>query len=152
MADCFSQIHIQLVFAVKYRDGLILSDWKEDLHRYITGILQQKGHKMLQINSVADHIHLFLGFRPNACLSELVKVLKVESANQVQAKGWAKQFAWQGGYGAFSYSKWDVPKIIQYIARQEEHHRRISFNDEYRALLQEQGLAFREEHLFGPLV
>ena len=80
MADTYTQLHIQFVFAVKYRRALIAKDWKDELHKYITGIFQENKHKMLQINSMPDHIHIFIGMRPHQSVSSLIQNVKTESS------------------------------------------------------------------------
>src|SRR5678816_2630360 len=116
MANTYTQLHIQLVFAVKYRVALIQKEWKERLHQYITGIFQQNEHKMLQINSMPDHIHIFIGMRPHQSVSGLIQVVKSESTNWINENRFcALPVAWQKGYGAFSYAKSQVNNVIRYI-------------------------------------
>lgn len=125
MANSYSQIHLQFVFAVKHREGLIHSSWKEELYKYITGIVQDKkyNHKLLAINGVADHIHLLVGFRPGQSISDFMQDVKGSSSKWINSRNFLRgRFEWQSGYGAFSYSKSDIKKLIQYIRNQEEHH------------------------------
>ena len=132
MANTYTQIHIQTVFAVQNRQSLIHNSWKEELYRYITGIVQNHKHKMLQINGMPDHIHLLIGMRPSQSLSDLMKAVKGDSSEWINKSGFLKhRFSWQAGYGAFSYAKSDVPRVIQYIQNQEEHHRKKTFEEEY---------------------
>ena len=136
MANSFTQIHIQFVFAVKYRAALIGADWKERLHQYITGIFQENKHKMLQINSMPDHIHIFIGMRPDQSISSLIQNVKTESSRWIKTQNFCSQpFAWQEGYGAFSYSKSQVPAVTRYIKNQEIRHRNLTFLDEYKKFL-----------------
>src|SRR5690606_21753566 len=131
MANTYTQIHIQAVFAVQNRQSLINPEWKDELYKYITGIIQSYDHKVLQINGMPDHIHIFFGMRPSQSLSDLMKQLKQDSSKWINTNGFADgKFSWQAGYGAFSYSKSDVPRIIKYIANQEEHHKIKSFDEE----------------------
>jgi putative transposase len=119
MANTYTQLHIQLVFAVKYRVALIQKEYKERLHQYITGIIQQNEHKLLQINSMPDHIHIFIGMRPQQSISSLVQNAKSESSKWINENGFCRSaFAWQEGFGAFSYSKTHVPDVIRYIQNQ----------------------------------
>jgi putative transposase len=148
MANTYTQLHIQFVFAVKYRRALIENAWKQELHKYITGIIQQNQHKMLQINSVPDHIHIFAGMRPHQSISSLMQNVKTESSKWIKEKGFATNFAWQDGYGAFSYCKRHVPDIIRYIQNQEAHHSKETFLDEYRRLLREFEIDFAEQYIF----
>jgi len=104
MPNTYTQLHIQFIFAVKYRQALIGSEWKENLHQYITGIFQENQHKMLQINSMPDHVHIFIGMRPHQSISSLIQNVKTESSKWIKTQKVCKvPFAWQEGYGAFSY-------------------------------------------------
>lgn len=135
MANTYTQIHIHFVFAVQYRAGLIQPSWKESLHKYITGIVEANNHKMLQINSMPDHVHLLVGFRPHQSISALIQNVKTESTKWIKTQGFATQFAWQEGYDAFSYSKSAVSDVIRYIQNQEAHHKKQSFLNEYQQFL-----------------
>lgn len=149
MANTYTQVHIQVVFAVKNRQCLIKKEWKDRLYKYMTGIIQHYGHKVLQINGVADHVHILFGMRPTQSLSDLMKQVKQDSSQWINESGFVRgRFSWQAGYGAFSYSKSAVPHVIRYIANQESHHSKQSFKDEYRSLLIDYGIDFKEEYLF----
>jgi REP element-mobilizing transposase RayT len=148
MANTYTQLHIQLIFAVKYRAALIQKEWKERLHKYITGILQSNNHKLLQINSMSDHIHILIGLRPNQSLSALVQNIKTESTKWIKEQKLSSSFAWQEGYGAFSYSKSHLDAVIRYIQNQEAHHRKESFLDEYRNFLKAFEIDFEEQYIF----
>jgi REP element-mobilizing transposase RayT len=149
MANTYTQIHIQYVFAVKYRAALIHDTWKNRLHAYMTGIFQSNGHKMLQINSMPDHIHAFIGMRPNQSISALIQNVKTESSKWIKEKGLCPvPFAWQDGYGAFSYCKSHVPDVIRYIQNQEAHHKKESFLKEYVKLLEEFEIDYDERYIF----
>ncbi len=116
MANTYTQLHIQFIFAVKYREALIMKEWKDELHKYITGIFQANNHKMLQVNSMPDHIHILIGMRPTQSISSLIQNVKTESSRWVKEKKFCRTpFAWQEGYGAFSYSKSHVIDVIRYI-------------------------------------
>ncbi|MEM6376616.1 MAG: IS200/IS605 family transposase [Bacteroidota bacterium] len=109
---------MQIVFAVKNRASLIEEGWEEELYKYITGIVQNNNHKILQINSMPDHLHLFIGMRPSQSLSDLMRQVKGDSSEWINKKGLTKtKFSWQNGYGAFSYSKSHVPRVIKYIQK-----------------------------------
>jgi REP element-mobilizing transposase RayT len=128
MANTYTQLHIQFVFAVKYRDALIQKTWKDELHKYITGIFQDNGHKMMQVNTMPDHIHIFIGMRPTQSIAALVQNVKAESSKWIKDKKFCNSpFAWQEGYGAFSYSRSHVPEVIRYIQNQEAHHQKETF-------------------------
>lgn len=152
MANTFTQIHIQCVFAVQNRDCVISKQWKEELHKYITGIIQNYGHKVLVINSMPDHVHVFFGMRPTQSLSDLMQDIKGDSTKWINKNKFVKgRFSWQEGYGGFSYSKSDVNNVISYIRNQEKHHKKISFNEEYDYLLREFNIDFDERYVFKPV-
>ncbi len=149
MANTYTQIHYQFVFATKYRHASIISPWKAELHKFITGTVHHYDHKMLQINSMPDHIHMLIGMRPHQAVSELIRSIKTESAKWINDRRFCLgKFAWQEGYGAFTYSKSHLPDVIRYIAGQEEHHRKIGFRDEFRDLLNEAGIDYDEKYIF----
>jgi len=148
MANTYTQIHIQTVFAVQDRQCLIKNQWKYELYKYITGIIQNHGHKVLHINGMPDHIHILFGMRPTQSLSDLMKQVKQDSSKWINNKKFVNgKFAWQAGFGAFSYSKSEVPKVINYIKNQELHHKTISFQEEYVQLLKEFNIEFDERYI-----
>jgi putative transposase len=145
----YSQIHIHLVFAVKGRQSFIHSKWEEDLYKYITGILHRKGHKSLAINGMPDHIHIFFGYKLTDNIPDLVREIKKATSAWIRENGYVRQgFLWQEGYGAFSYSNWDVTKIIKYVRNQKEHHKRTTFMEEYKGLLKDFDIPFEDRFLF----
>lgn len=148
MANTYTQLHIQFVFAVKFRAALIQKEWKQNLNRYITGLFQQNGHKMLQVNSMPDHIHIFIGMRPNQAISSLVQNVKTESSKWIKENKFSQSFAWQEGFGAFSYSKSDVEDVIRYIQNQETHHAKEKFLDEYKRLLKTFEIEYDAKYIF----
>lgn len=149
MANTYTQIHIQVVFAVQNRASLISENWKPDLFKYMTGIIQEHGHKVLQINGMYDHVHILIGMRPTHALSDLMKAVKQSSSTWINnQKLTSSKFNWQAGYGAFSYSKNDVPTVINYIKNQEIRHKKISFKEEYIALLREFDVDFKNQYIF----
>ena len=149
MANTFSQIYIQTVFAVSGRLSLITQDFREELHKYITGIVRKKDQKLISINGMSDHIHILIGLRPAMALAELVRDIKSDSSEWVNKKKLARgKFAWQEGYGAFSYGHSQLDMIIRYIQNQEKHHRRRSFKDEYLTLLRKFEIEFKEKYVF----
>ena len=152
MANTYTQIHIQAVVAVKFRNAVILPSWNENLHKYITGIVQNNGHKMLSINSMQDHLHLFFGFRPTQSLSDLMQVVKCDSSEWVNKQGFISSvFRWQEGYGAFSYAKSQVKTIASYVQNQQRHHRKKTFLEEYRGFLKAFEIDYDERFIFKPL-
>lgn len=148
MANTYTQLHIHLVFAVRNRLGLIQPSWKEELHKYLTALFQEHGHKLLQINSMPDHLHAFIGLRPNEAISSLVQHVKSESTKWINAKGFAPAFSWQDGFGAFSYARSQVLTVIRYIQNQEAHHKTESFLDEYRRMLKAFKVEYDERYIF----
>lgn len=149
MADTYTQIYIQVVFAVQGRQCLIRPEWKEELYKYITGIVSNHEQKLLAINGVADHVHLLIGLKPTMALSDLVRDIKANSSRFINEKHWvAGKFQWQAGFGAFSYGHSQLDKIIQYIQNQERHHQQNSFRNEYLAFLRKFDVAFKDDYLF----
>ena len=149
MANTYTQLHIQFVFAVKYRAALIHADWKERLHQYITGIFQSNDHKMLQVNGMPDHIHIFIGMRPHQSISSLIQNVKAESSKWIKNQNLCRSpFAWQEGYGAFSYSKSHVPDVIRYIQNQEAHHKKEMFLNEYQRMLKAFEIEYDDRYIF----
>lgn len=153
MANTYTQIHLQFVFAVKYRKALILPSFKEELYKYITGIIQHYDHKVLAINGVEDHIHIFIGMRPTQSVSDLLQDIKGSSSTWINEKKFLNtKFEWQGGYGAFSYSKSHVQNVINYIARQEAHHKKETFKEEYLKFLKVFEIDYDENYIFKDLI
>ncbi|WP_396190809.1 IS200/IS605 family transposase [Flavobacterium sp.] len=149
MPNTYTQIHIQFVFAVKFRKALIEDSYKQELYQYITGIVQSYGHKMLAINGVADHIHIFIGMRPTQSISDLMQDIKGNSSKWVNDKKFLKvKFEWQGGYGAFSYSKSHVQNVINYVKNQEKHYSKQTFRDEYVEFLKKFDIEYDERYIF----
>lgn len=152
MSNTYTQLHIQFIFAVKYREALISKSWKEELHKYITGIFQQNKHKVLQINSMPDHIHILTGLHPTQSISSLVQNVKTESSKWIKnQKKCITPFAWQEGYAAFSYSKTHVDDVIRYIQNQEIHHQKQGFLDEYRQFLKLFEVPYDDDYIFKEL-
>ena len=149
MADTFTRIYIQIIFAVKGRDNLISSSWEDELFKYITGIIQNKGQKMLTINGIPNHIHFLIGMKPTCCLSDLVREIKKSSDTFIKEKRFTKfNFQWQEGFGAFSYSYNNLDNVIGYINNQKEHHKKKTFREEYENLLNEFYIDYKPEYLF----
>lgn len=149
MADTFSQIYIQVVFAVQDRNALISHEWEEELYKYITGIVRNKGQKMLAINGTSNHIHFLIGMKPTCCLSDLVREVKKASNVFIKERNFThNNFQWQEGFGAFSYSHSQLSNVIQYIEKQKEHHRRKTFKEEYLDFLKAFEIEFKDEYLF----
>ena len=153
MANTYTQIHLQLVFAVKYRLSLIQPSWKDELYKYMTGIVQHYEHKLLIVNGMPDHVHLLIGMRPSQSVSELMKQVKGDSSKWINDRGFVNgKFQWQEGYGAFSYAKSDLPNVINYIQQQEEHHRTTTFMQEYKELLDAFEVVYDDKYIFQALI
>jgi putative transposase len=149
MGGLYSQIYIQIVFAVEWRQNLIKPIWKDALHKYIAGIIKNKNQKPIIVNGMPDHIHAFVGMKPTACVSDLVRDMKNNSTNYINTHHLLKgKFSWQEGYGAFSYSHSHIERVFNYIYNQEEHHKHYSFKTEYIQLLKKFKVPFKERFLF----
>lgn len=149
MANTYTQMYVHIVFAVKGRASLVRKEWKEELYRYITGVVTARGQKLLAINGAADHVHLLVGIKPTLAVSDLVRDIKANSARFVREKRWvAGRFEWQDGFGAFTLGHSQLSQIIPYIGNQEEHHRARTFREEYVGFLQKYAVEYRPEFLF----
>ncbi|MES2730451.1 MAG: IS200/IS605 family transposase [Bacteroidota bacterium] len=149
MANTFSQIYLQFVFAVKHRESLIAKEHKEELHKYITGLVQNRQAKMLAIHCMPDHTHLFVGFKPTILIADFVKEIKVESNEFINSQKWVKgKFGWQEGYGVFSYSHSHIDAVVKYVHNQPIHHQKKTFRQEYLELLSKFEISFEEKYLF----
>ncbi|MFA5404544.1 MAG: IS200/IS605 family transposase [Ignavibacteria bacterium] len=153
MAGTFSQVYIQIVFAVKGRANLIRDNWKSDLHKYIAGIITGKGQKSIIVNGVSDHIHAFIGLKPVMSVSDLVRDIKNNSTNFVNNKKLVNgKFSWQEGYGAFSYAHSQLDMVYKYILNQEKHHKKKTFQEEYYEFLKKYEVEYNEKYLFDWII
>ena len=149
MPGTFSQIYIQIVFAVKGRQNLIHDSWKNDLHKYIAGIIKGKNQKPIIVNGMPDHIHAFVGLRPAMAIADLARDIKNNSSNFINDHQFVKgKFAWQEGYGAFSYSHSHIGNVYDYVLNQEKHHKKKTFQEEYIDLLRKFEIEHDEKYLF----
>jgi REP element-mobilizing transposase RayT len=149
MANTYSQIYIQVVFAVKGRQNLISKDNREELHKYITGIIQNRGQKLIAIFCMPDHTHVFIGMKPSMLLSDLVRDIKANSTKFINDRKWIKgNFSWQEGFGAFSYSNSHVDNVVNYILNQEEHHKTKTFREEYIEFLEKFEIEYNGTYVF----
>jgi putative transposase len=152
MANTYTQIHVQAVFTVQNRDCIILNSWKDELYKYISGIIQNNKHKLLSVNGMPDHIHIFFGLRPTQSISDLMQDIKGSSSKWINEKKFVKgKFSWQEGYGAFSYSKSQVPNVMNYINNQTIHHKSKTFSEEYLEMLKASEIDYDERYLFNPV-
>ena len=149
MANTYTQIHVQAVFAVAGRRSLIHPDWKDELFKYISGIFRNQKQKLLAIGGVQDHIHVLFGLRPNIAVSDLLRDVKANSSAFINDNNFVRgKFSWQEGFGAFSYSKSQIDAVAKYVLNQEKHHSRRTFKDEYIMLLERFEIPYEERFLF----
>src|SRR5690606_5197184 len=149
MANTYTQIYLQIVFSVKGRENLIQKKWKEELYKYICGIVNGKEQKVYAIGGVGDHIHILVSIKPNIALSDLIRDIKANSSKWINEKGFVLgKFQWQEGFGAFSYAQSQLDAVIAYINNQEQHHLVKTFKDEYLELLQKFNVEYNEKYLF----
>jgi len=152
MANTYSQIYIQIVFAVQGRDNLIQKENKEELQKYLTGIVRERDQKMLAVHCMPDHTHVLVGLKPSMALSDLIREVKNGSTNFINRTGWITgHFSWQEGFGAFSYGHSQLDAVINYIHNQERHHARRSFGEEYVQFLKRYEIEHDEKYVFKPL-
>lgn len=149
MANTYTQIYIQIVFAVKGRQNLISKENREELHKFITGIVSNRGQKLFAVLAMPDHVHILVSIGPTIALSDLVRDIKAGSSKFINEKKWMNEkFSWQEGYGAFSYSKSGVDSVVKYILNQEEHHKIKSFKNEYLDFLEKFQIDYDSKYLF----
>ena len=149
MAGTFSQVYIQIIFAVKRRENILNKIWREEVFKYISSVIKEKGSKPIIVNGVSDHVHCFVGFKPSTAISDLSRDIKNNSSRFINEKGFTKvKFNWQSGYGAFSYAQSQIDAVYNYILKQEEHHRKKSFKEEYLEFLNKFHVEYKDEYLF----
>ena len=149
MANTYTQLYFHIVFAVQGRSNLISKEWKNELYKYITGIVSNKGQRMLQINGMPDHVHILMGTKADCNLSDIVRDLKANSSKWINEKQFIQgKFSWQTGFGAFTVSQSQLDKIIDYIVHQEQHHKKKSFKEEYIDFLKAYNVEYKDEYLF----
>ncbi|MFM8372968.1 MAG: IS200/IS605 family transposase, partial [Bacteroidota bacterium] len=148
MPDTFSQLYVHVVFAVKGRNNLISSSWRDILYKYITGIVTNKKQKLMAINGMPDHIHILIGFKPNCVISDLIRDIKSSSSKWINENNYViGKFEWQIGFGVFSVSHSQVNVVVNYILNQEKHHAKKSFREEYIEFLTAYNIDFKTEYL-----
>jgi len=149
MANTYTQCYVHLVFSPKNREALIKKEWKDELEKYITAIVQSRKHKLLAIGSMPDHIHILVGYNVNDLIPDLVEQIKTSTNTWIKEKRLSKfKFDWQRGYGAFTHSRTQIDTVINYILNQEQHHEKKSFKTEYLDMLEKNGVEFKDEYLF----
>jgi putative transposase len=149
MPNTYSQMYVQVVIVVKFRQSLIQKSWEDELFKYITGIVTNKGQKLLRINGVENHVHILLNIKPNIALSDLIRDIKANSTLWINEQKFSNhKFQWQEGFGAFTYSISQLDNVIKYINNQEEHHKKQSFKEEYISFLKNFEIEYKDEYLF----
>jgi REP element-mobilizing transposase RayT len=149
MPHTYTQIYIHAVFAVKNRVSLIDKSWRERLHQYMGGVIRNHGHSAIAIGGVGDHVHILFGLRPAQTISNIMQHVKGSSSEWINKERLTSgKFEWQGGYGAFSYAKSQIPVVRRYIENQERHHRKKSFIEEYKQNLKDFGVEYKNEFIF----
>ncbi|QJB32592.1 IS200/IS605 family transposase [Chitinophaga oryzae] len=153
MSHCFTQLHLQIVFAVKYRAALIAPGFRQDLYQYMAGIINNRSHSCLIINGISDHVHILVRMSPAESIASLTQTIKCNSSRWINDhQPLPRIFRWQEGYGAFSYSKSHVPKVVRYIENQEQHHRQRTFQEEYQNMINRYKNHTETPHPFLPLI
>lgn len=149
MANTYTQLYVHVVFAVKGRGNLISNSWKEELYKYITGIITNKNQKLMIVNGMPDHIHLLMGFKPDCSLSDLVRDIKANSSKFINEKKWVLgKFEWQAGFGAFTIGQSQIDRVVNYILTQEDHHKKKTFREEYVEFLNAYKIDYKSEYVF----
>ena len=149
MANTYTQIYLQFVFAVSGRKSILKDSFREELHKFITGVVEKRKQKLIAINSVSDHIHILVGFGTTITIADLLHDIKQSSSKFINKNNWtAGHFSWQEGYGAFSYSRSHLDNIYQYIQNQQEHHKTKSFKEEYLEFLKKFDVIYDSRYLF----
>jgi REP element-mobilizing transposase RayT len=152
MANTYTQIYLHVVFTVSARAGVIGADRREELQKYMTGIVTRQRQKLIAIYCRPDHTHVLLGLKPNIAPSELIGDIKTGSTNHINEQRWIGcRFSWQEGYGAFSVSHSHLGRVANYVRNQERHHRRRSFRDEYLSFLERHAVSFDQKFIFQPI-
>ena len=152
VANTYSQIYLHFVFAEKHRRALIPRQHKDELHRFMASLIEARKCKPLAIHCMPDHAHVFVGFHPTVSIPDFVKEIKVQSTTFLRSKGWVPQtFQWQEGYGVFSYGHSQIARVCNYVHNQEEHHRRKTFQEEYKLLLEKFNVAYDLRYIFDQI-
>uniref|UniRef100_A0A832G8G8 IS200/IS605 family transposase n=1 Tax=Ignavibacterium album TaxID=591197 RepID=A0A832G8G8_9BACT len=148
MANTYTQIYLHLVFAVQNRTSLIQPEWKNELYKYITGIVNNNGHKLIVINGTSNHLHIAIGYKPHQLIPELIQDIKANSSKWINEKRFVRgKFNWQAGYGAFSFSHSHLDAVVKYTYNQEQHHKRKTFREEYIQRLTRYDIPFDEKYI-----
>ena len=153
MANTFTQIYLQLVFAVQNRASLIGAEWKDELYKYITGIVQNNGHKLIAINGMPNHLHVCIGYKPHQLIPDLLHDIKAYSSKWINNRKFINEkFRWQEGYGAFSYSHSQLDSVVKYINNQQQHHKKQTFRVEYIEFLKKFNIPYDERYVLSDII
>ena len=148
MANTYTKIYLHIVFAVQNRISLIQPEWKDELYKYITGIVKNNEHKLIAINGMSDHLHIAIGYKPHQLIPDLLQDIKGDSSKWINKKKFIRgKFNWQAGYGAFSFSHSHLDAVIKYINNQEKHHKKMAFREEYIELLKKYDVEYDEKYV-----
>ncbi|MBK6285577.1 MAG: IS200/IS605 family transposase [Draconibacterium sp.] len=149
MANTYTQLNVHAVFSVKGRRNFISKKWSEELHKYIAGTLKETKNFSLAVGGYKDHVHIFFELNPSISVSDVLKNVKSKSSKWINIKNFVSgKFEWQAGYGAFTYSRSQRNAVIKYIMKQEEHHGKHSFKDEYLELLRRNEIKYEDAYIF----
>ncbi|PKQ61572.1 transposase [Labilibaculum filiforme] len=149
MANTYTQINVHAIFSVKGRENVLRDGFREDLFKYISGILNNNGQYSLAVNGHLDHVHIFFELSPTMALSDILRIVKTNSSKWINQEKLVKgKFSWQSGYGAFSYSRSQRNNVIKYIMNQKEHHENKTFKQEYLELLEKFEIPFEGDYIF----
>jgi putative transposase len=152
MANTYNQVYIQVVFAVKYREAVLHKDWRNEVFGVIGNLINETGCKTIIVNGVEDHVHCFLGLKPTVSISELMKTVKAKSSKYINDNRYLlNRFEWQEGYGVFSYGHSQIKSVYNYVANQEEHHKKENFKEEYVKFLDKFEIPYDERYIFEDL-
>ncbi|MCX6219687.1 MAG: IS200/IS605 family transposase [Bacteroidia bacterium] len=153
MANTNTQMYLQFVFAVQNRLSLIRSEWKDELYKYITGIVKNNKHKLIAINGMPNHLHVFVGYKPHQLIPDLLQDIKGSSSRWINSRNLVQgKFSWQEGYGAFSYSHSQIDNVVKYIMNQEEHHKKRTFREEYIEMLEKFNIGYDEKYILKDIL
>ena len=151
MANTYTQLYVQLIFSPKGREKMIPKQHKEDIHKYITGVVQneKRRHKLIAIHCMPDHIHIFVGLHPAQSISSLVSDIKTALTKYIKQQPWMPfAFEWQDGYGAFTYAHSQIDAVAKYVVNQEAHHHQKTFREEYLEFLEKFDVPYDKRYLF----
>lgn len=149
MANTYTQLNAQAVFAVKGRENILTSDFRPQVFEYMTGILRNINQYPLAVNGYKNHVHIFFELHPTTNLSDVMEIVKANSSKWINSNHFVQgHFEWQRGYSAFTYSRSQRNRVIQYLTNQENHHKTQSFREEYLEMLRKFEMEYDERYIF----